>query len=496
MARAAVAASAGAWNAAKASWNDNALVPAMDMAWDDYTGRLFRYAHFSNYYTNTVYSSLLAYAAQHKRDRKLYKHIRGVYNPVARLVEIYVDKVYGGPLDLQELSQGAIPIETDNDALRDAIKQLWLWSNWGTQKSLYVRSGATRGDIAIKLVDDRRRQKVRMELVHPGKIKIAVRDEVGNVKAITLEYDVTETFPDGTEETYTYKETIDKEWFRTFKNGEPFAYYEDMTGNPVYEWPNEYGFVPVVLCKHKDLGMEWGAPPFFTAVRKIDELNDAASLLNDYTRIAIRPVFWAAGVRKKDELEIATEYRDQFPMVYAPGGSQPHAMVFPLDIGAALQNTGEMLQEIERDMPELALHRLRQQGGDLTAPGVRAAFDDALGRIVEARGNYDDALVRAHQMGIAIGGYNRYDGFSGFGLESYDKGDLEHVVAERPVIEDNLSLQERLQFLSQSGAPPEAIWRELNIAEEKITEWNAKLEERRQQFLDNVDGADEQDGVE
>jgi len=49
------------------------------------------------------------------------------------------------------------------------------------------------------------------------------------------------------------------------------------------------------------------------------------------------------------------------------------------------------------------------------------------------RDRYDDALVRAHQMAISIGGYRGYDQFAGFNLDSYKAGALEHSIGKRPV---------------------------------------------------------------
>lgn len=475
------------FSAARQTWNARALVPDSPDQWDAYTARLFRYAHWGAYYDNTIYTSLIRYAAQHRAAAHLYKHTRGVYNPVTRLVDMYVDKVYGGVLDTDTLETGAVPIADASPGLIRALRQVWVWSNWGVKKSLYVRTGTKCGDVALKIVDDRQRQKVRLEVLHPGKIRDVVTDDVGNVKTCVIEYERVEKDASGRDKTYVYTETIDKEMFRTFKDGEPFAYYTDMEGRPVFEWANEYGFVPLVLCQHKDVGLDWGAPPFHASWRKIDELNDSASLINDYIRKAVVPMWWGAGIRKKEDLVVSQDERDQIPFVYAPANSQPYPMVFPMDVSAALANIQELQQEIERDMPELALHRLRSSGADLTAPGIRAGFNDAIDKIQEARGNYDDALVRAQQMAVSIGGYNRYAGFEGFNLDSYDAGALVHRIAERPVIEDQLTIQERMQFLISSKAPDRAVWRELNIPAAEIKQWEQEKQEALDAFNARLD---------
>jgi hypothetical protein len=103
----------------------------------------------------------------------------------------------------------------------------------------------------------------------------------------------------------------------------------------------------------------------------------------------------------------------------------------------------------------LALQRVREQGGNFTAPGIRATFSDAIGRITDARGNYDHALVRALQMGMTMGGMGGYPGLEAFNRNSYDDGDLDFYIKDRPVIADSLGLSERLtQLASVANMPP------------------------------------------
>lgn len=460
-----------------ANWNAY-TVPSEEYAYNSYDGRQWRYNQALHYYSNTVYSVVNRFAESYKSQNHLYKHIRAIYNPVARLVEFYPGKVYGGSIDYEKLQKGAVPIGMADEALREAIRQVFQWSTWGVHKSLYVRNGALYGDTALKIVDDRDEGRVRLEVLDPRKIKYLEKDDAGCVKRIIIEYldcdDEAPLTPMGNTssaaKTYTKTEIIDEEMFRTFKDGQPFAYYEDADGRMVSEWPNEYGFVPVVLTHHKQLGLEYGGSAFHTQVSKIDELNDAASLLNDQVRKAVQTIWWAAGVAKSGDLSPSSEKRDDVPMVYAPAGSQPFPMVAPTDIAAALQNIQEMLGELERDLPELSMHRLRE-GGNLTAPGVRAAYSDAIDRITDARSNYDDALVRALRMAIAIGGLNRYDKFRPYTLDFYRNGDADFFIADRPVVSDELTEEQTVSYLLQSGAPKGAVWSRLGYDEETVMQW-------------------------
>jgi hypothetical protein len=463
-----------ATRAAAIAFNQQGLIPSERFTWDDYNSRLSRYAIAEGYYSNVVYDAAETYSARLKSYNKLYTHLRPIYNPVYRLVESYTAKVYGGSLDFGDLSTGAIPILMASDPLKDAIRQLWIWSNWRIQKGLYVRTGANLGDVFLKVVDEPDKEKVRMEVLHPGKVAEIETDAVGNVKSVVIQYTKMETV-NGAEKDYTYTETIDENEFVTAKDGAEFPFYKDANGKPVSRWENPYGFVPLVKVKHKDVGMQWGANAYPAQMGKINELNDAASLLNDQVRKAINLVWYFAGVKGKPSVDTSADEKDKVPAVYGPEGSQPYPMIGNIDITAAGVNVDRMLLELERDMPELALHRLRD-GGNLTAPGVRSAYSDAIDRFTEAQGIYDDGLIRAQKMAVSIGGLRGYEGFQSFNLNSFDAGDLEHYIKDRPIVADELSKSERIQALQAADAPIWLIMEELDFDQEKIDEVVAEKE--------------------
>ena len=492
-------------NAGIRTYNEKALVPDETFGWDEYAARLFRYFHYGSYHDNTVYSRLINYASTHRERSKLYQHTRAIYNPVARQNRLIVSNVYQGAIDLETMTDGAVPIKTDNDAGTEALRQVIKWSKLGQNLSLYVRWAALLGDVAIKVVDDRDREKVRLELLHPGKIRECEFDEVGNVKSVIIEYERVDDpevaimqpgrlHVDRERRPYTYTEKITRDKFQTFKDGEPFAFYADAGGNLVPEWDNEYGFVPMVVAHYDNVGMKWGANAFYNSLRKIDEINDAASLINDQVRKSVNLMWYFAGVRQSSELSTATEAdgtskKDKTPAIYGPEGSQPYPMIGNLPIADALANLQNMLGELERDMPELALQRIRENG-NLTAPGVRTGYSDAIGNIQNARKNLDPALVSALQMAVSIGGFNRYDGFNGVTLDSYERGDLDFDIRERPVIGDSLSKQERITALQSVGNATPAIQRlmlkELDYADKEIDDVIADNTEeaRRKEQID------------
>lgn len=456
------------WSAAVAAFRSTNLIPRESNHFDDNPVRFSRYQTFASYYDNEMYSSTNLQSAALKLRNGLYTNVRGVMNVVGRVVDLYVYYIYVGSIDMEHLTGGAIPLVTDDESIKDAARVVFKWSNWDANKELFVRNGAIFGDSAIKIVDDRQHQKVYMEVLDPCYIVDTDLDTKGNVKRVVIQYDMDEELDLSTlgsnfmgqinvvlrRKTFTYTEVITKEKFATYKNGEPFAFYTDMNGTALTEWPNEYGFVPLVLAQHNKTGLKWGANAFYKAIHKIDELNDMASLLNDQIRKVVIPILVAMGIKKKknsdgsSDLEFSADNRDALNIAHIPKDTDLKPLVTNLDIAAVNGNMTAMGKEIENDMPILALQQIRNGSGQFTEPGVNAAFNDAIGAVNAARANYDLATVRALQMCIAIGGYNGYEGFAGYGLESYDLGDLDFSIRNRAVVSVPLSIDERITLLS------------------------------------------------
>ena len=448
--------------------------PDQEAAFSDADSRALRYRRFWDYYTNNLYNQL----SSHKATRGLYRHIRPIYNPVTRLVDFYVAKVYGGELAVDGRG-GAIPLVTDNDELRAAVNQLWQWSNWQAKKQLFIRWGACLGDAAIKVIDDPNRKKVYLQVLHPRMIKDAQFDWRGNIIAAVIEYADYEpsTTGKGQYVAFTYREVITKEQFSTFKNNEPFDYYGSGE-----TWGNPYGFVPLVIAVHKDAGLDWGLSCFHADDQKIDELNDQASILNDRMRKANNPQWLFAGVRGKTEIDTSStdattdeKSRQTNNALYGQEGASATALVSDVGMVQSLENIRELLNELERDYPELALHRLRETGGDWSGRAISLVYQDASDKVVEARGNYDGALVRAQQMGLSIGGLRRYRGFESFGLMSYEQGNEEHSIGSRPVLASGVDAQQ-IELAVKTGVPNRFLWDKLGLS---FTQ--TELEEMRQE---------------
>lgn len=474
------------------TYNLNDLIPQDWRNWDEYWSRLNRYEVFAGYYHNIAYHSIVTYSQALKVTERLYKHVRGVYNPVKRLAESYVAKVYGGMLDIENGKTGAIPIQSDNDALLDAIMQLWIDSKWGQKKSLYVRNGAISGDSFIKIVDDIHRREVRLEVVDAGKIKDLRKNDAGEIEYAELEYYIR-----GENNRHVrYNEKIDLDHFAVTVDGKPLAMHSNGRNEPVSEWRNDYGLIPLIHVQHMDMGLGYGAPAIYGSMHKINELNDLASILNDGMRKQVQMplIFKNAKVGKLDmgaDQSSQTGQVDDTPRkdtVTALNITGDNAEVYPvpptIDITSGLTNIQEIINELEKDLPELALHRLRDSG-QLTAPGVRSAYDDAIARYQEARGNYDTGLVEAQKMAVAIGGMRGYDGYQGFNLMSLENDSLDHQIAQRPVINDTLGLNEQIDktLAALAANAPKVVYVKMGWSDTEADELVESAQKKQDSFM-------------
>lgn len=457
--------------------------------WDAYEYRLFRYQHYTLFYHNKVFTQLERYRAQHLRERGLYRHTRPLYNPVFRLVELEAAKAYGGALDWDDFSDGAIPLSGANDQVIEAVRQVFKWSNWGERKSLYARNCSRFGDAIINVETDFFSQKVRLGLLHPGVVREIEAGSTGFVKRAVIEYEKQEQ---GDDKPWLYTLEIDEDTFATYRDGEPYALHADHFGNLAASWSNPYGFVPLVTAQSLDFGERWGGTSFHASIEKIEEANDLASILHDQIRKAITAPWFMPGLTSLDRLkeetasagdeESAEVERSSVPVILAPKEARAEPLVAPINIADSLKTLERLLEEIEDEMPQLSLNLMRREGGQLTYPGVVTAYDDAISRIQEFRSNVDGGLLRALQMAISIGAYHRFEGFRPFSLDSYRQGALDFQIAERPVIRDSLSRRDRIELHAQTNAPDEWTWELLGRTQEEITQAKTEKESATRQI--------------
>ncbi|HRF49094.1 MAG TPA: phage portal protein [Anaerolineales bacterium] len=453
--------------------------------------RRMRYAVKWGYFEGTPYERINAWAEGLKADAGLYRAIRSIYNPAGRLGDFWSTYLLGGRLlidgDGRAANGGALPIITDSDAVREAIAYLYHESNLQSAKDVMALRGAVFGDVALRVVDEV--DKVYIECLNPANIADVDLDARGYVKAYRyVEVRTDPDDPDGLTKA-VYSETAergdgDSVVYRTYKDDQPYSWSEDQPE----EWEEPYGFIPLVMVQHRNVGLKWGWSEAHKTVSKIREADDLASKLSDQIRKSVDAPWLLAGVPKPDEkptmvgdrgkVARSTENTDKqvrqdVPIIYAPEGAQPHAMVAPLDISATVEHIREVLSDIERDHPELKLMVLRASG-TTSGAALRTAQEPVEVVVNQRRTAYDDGLRRAMQMAMSIGGHRGI--FKGFGLDSYRRGDLDFSIGERPVFgvseqdksETDLALANTAKAMMGIGYAPDAYLRDRGWSEERI----------------------------
>lgn len=407
--------------------------------------RRLRYDLLWAIYENSVYrSDTHAWAQAYRGVLGLYKYIRAIEAPAQEIAQFAQTHIMGGQLDPDAKEDGALPIVTPHAGLRPHLAQLWRWSNWATRKDVLTLRGSVMGDFAIRVMDDRLRERVYLELLHPGLLSDVALDPFGNVKGYTLEETRADPLRPG--QTAVYREMVTREGdnvvYTTYRNGNEFGWPEnaDTFGNALSTWSESYGFVPLVWGKHIDIGLDYGWSEYHAGLPVFRELDDLGSALDDQIRKTVNAPWLMAGVDPPSDTPTTTRTapaagrpepgRQEVPMLYGPVGAQPHALVMPLDIAGTNARIESLHAKLRRDYPELQAD-VQTASGDASGRALRVARQRAEAKVTARRAVYDDAVVRAQMMALAIGGMRGL--FAGLSLDSYGAGALDHTIGPRPV---------------------------------------------------------------
>jgi len=231
--------------------------------------------------------------------------------------------------------------------------------------------------------------------------------------------------------------------YETYLNGTPHNWSDDPDAPTA--WAQPYGFVPLVMVQHLDVGLAWGWSELHAGLPKFREIDDLASKLDDQVRKLVDAPWLFSGVQRPSANPVISPTeatttrpepgREEIPSIYATNeNARATSLVAPLDIAAVAARITDLTAELRADYPELTTD-IATSSGDASGRALRVARQRVTTRALERRTNYDAALVRAQQMAIAIGGFAGYQGYQGFSLDSYAAGALDHTIGPRPVFE-------------------------------------------------------------
>lgn len=452
-----------------------------DESFADPEARKVRYDILWAQYENTVFRSTHAWAGTYKTRYALYRYIRSVYNPAYRIGEFWKSHLWGGTLDADAGETGALPVVTNNEALRPHIADLWQWSNWFTKKDVVSLHGSVYGDVILKVIGSLDHEKVYLETVYPGTVTELLKDPFGNIKGYTIEE---ERLSPNNNRVVTYKETAERSGqdvvYKTYLNDALYA-WNDVAS----QWSVPYGFIPMVHIQHNDVGLEWGWSELHPSRSKMHELDDLGSLLSDQIRKSVNAKWFFSGVKASSpSLAMSTTEttarpepgREEEPALYSSDpGAKAQPMVAPIDIEGAVLHINEILKDLERDYPELKFDTLRV-GGEVSGRALRVARQPAETKVLQRRANYDDALKRALQMALTIGGVRGY--FPGISLDSYEGGALDFEFGDRPVFaadvmedyEEAKSFWGAAEQAKKAGLPLAFFLKRMGWSEEELEE--------------------------
>jgi hypothetical protein len=474
-------------------------------AWGDFFARFARYETFWAHYNNNIYREIHRWSELYKDTYNLYNFTRSIFSPAHRSIEFWANHILGGSLDPLAgdgvTRPSALPIVTENEAIRAPIAQVWRDSNWQAKKEVWSRFGAVMGDSAVMVVDDPIKQKVQFKVVDPRTLRDAVPDNFGNV----VRYIIEEQRPDPESRTVTgfpvyavYTEACERVGesirYATFRNGLPYDWRAYDEGDPnaglITEWTEDYGFVPLVVVPHKDIGLQWGESELQPTLSKLHEVDDLASKLNDWIRVTVDCPWLFTGVVPPgtsvslacpavNELMVGNDEerpkgRERIPVLYSNDkDTKAHPLIAPLNVAAVSAHIAAILAAIEAEHPELVADDVGPQS---SGEARKVAREKVEAVVVQRRSGYDDAMVRANQMAISIGAIKGYPGFEGFTSESYARGEIDHSIGSRPVfsvdtgakIAESLARAQVVKTLTDAGVSKESAMRQAGWSEEEI----------------------------
>lgn len=422
-------------------------------AWSRFESRRMRYSLYWACYHNDQYRDLHNWSRKYRTDYGLYRNTRSIYGPFYRLAELHVGHIHGGPLDPMagdgKATPSALPITTTDERLRESVARLWRDSRWQSAKDLWVRWGTVLGDVALAVEDDPERGQVTLNPVHPRSIQDVTLDKRRNVRGYCREeyrpHPITPRDNNGHVKYALYREECTRETgeeirYRTYLDGKPFAW-----NGVASDWTMPYGFVPLILTQHLNVGLDWGVSEANAAMARTRETDDVGSKLNDQVRKLVEAPWIITGATAKDAdfsgarntAEGTTGGREtdrekSLILFLKNEHARAQAMVAEVPIQEVSEHIGRILDETQQDYPELRFDRMRGMGS-ISGQALREARKPAEQKFQSRRSAYDDSIIRAHQMAIAIGGYRGYEGYQGFNLDSYRAGALDHAIGNRSV---------------------------------------------------------------
>jgi len=426
---------------------------------------------------------------------ELYKQVgpdapKPLRNPARRVVEFHASHLWPGTLP------DALPLETDNEALPDAIKKLWEWSNWNDRKQVFARHLALYGDAFIKIASDPEKGLVWLEVVEPRWVVSFREDPRGNIEHLRIDKPILPPLDSRPQPNiWTRTEIWDTGDSYEAKNSGGVIPTTEPThsvhihlqgigaswltlGDPTERHPlSEYGldYVPAVHAKFQDAGDELtggrGVGAFAPYLDLIDEANRLATRRHEMMfrygknlwairanmmdpegnpipapRFQYSPEGNALGSPAVPVGEPDTMALGKDQVVRLPGNSELQSLIPNVDYGGGRDMDSDLQKEMAESMPEM-IYYVTELTRNLSGVAIRLLLEGAIDRALEARGNGEAAQIAANKMGLEVAQWMELPGFESETIGTSQGGDFEHHFRAREVIPQ--TPEENLQNKSQ-----------------------------------------------
>lgn len=420
------------------------------------------YQHLYAYYTNVIYTRSLYGGGLDIVNRELGEaaagDIAGLFNPVKRVCELYARNVFHGNFGDEIFIAETVGTERQkkpvNPRILDPLERIWKWSNINVEKERLPRLNAVLGNAGLRVVavvgddypnDRLEDRRVYIQIEHPIIIDDVMYSVRGDVEQIITQYWVREGSLSLTNtalsEYRKYRDLQTAEFFEVERDGKPFneLTQTEFASASDARRPNVYGFVPYVVAFHEKLEGEWGAWAIAGEEQKIDRLNALVAHINRqiYRHINATWLVNSDGNAPK-EFNFGGTRVLFFKRKVSENSTDTTVtpMVANLSLGDAINEAKFILEELRDSLPELKAIDgvfLSGQSGQTVAQ-LRLPAEE---KLLAARANNEDALIRAQKMALSLGiVLGLWDVGTGTGSkenaqQAFQRGLLDHRFNER-----------------------------------------------------------------
>lgn len=382
----------------------------------------------------------------------------GLRNPTNAVAAFYRAVLWSGTIR-EGAEDSALPLIlpddlTTADNLSSAVHRIWRESNLNRQKSLLAYDTALLGEQILKVVGEGEGATARayLQVIQPDYMSDLDIDARGYLTYIRLDIPQLRRKADGTADPYTRTEVWDKRGnrYRVWEHTKPSGTGTDQLGTPILDMLMEqvYGadFVPFVQMAYEfSSASPRGVPVVLHALDKIIYLDALTTALHQ--RLTNHNI--PDTVLQSNIFDPATGGPIQTPVPQDVGkvtlGSEDLIIV---PSGWTLESTVAQLQYAEHlavvqahyqalkqgDLPELVWYDVSEAGNDLSGKALNYKLTPAKSKIDEARGNAEDALIRATQMALTVAQNLGMPGFEAATIGTFEANAFDFWIADRPIL--------------------------------------------------------------